>query len=189
MERRANASSKQLEPLEQLKRLKPLELLERLERFERTTRASRFIKSARVAHLATSDTNGQPHVIPICFAFDGQNFYSPIDEKPKRAAPANLKRLKNIAANPHVALVIDRYDEDWRKLAYLLCCGRARILLSGKAHFHGVKLLRKKYPQYRHMAIDERPMIVVTPLKMTAWAFSDQSKIQKRPQRRKSKIG
>ena len=61
--------------------------------------ASRLVRSARVAHLATANAEGQPYVIPICFVFDGKNFYSPIDEKPKRTAPQNLKRLKNIREN------------------------------------------------------------------------------------------
>ena len=128
-----------------------------------------FIRSARVAHLATADGSGQPHVIPICFVFDGKNFYSPIDEKPKRTAPAKLKRLRNIEENSQVALVIDRYDENWRKLAYLLVIGRARILLSGNKHRKAVALLRRKYLQYRSMKIDRLPMIVVTPKKSTAW--------------------
>ena len=75
--------------------------------------ASRLIRSARVAHLATADAHGQPHVVPICFIFDGKNFYSPIDEKPKRVTASKLKRLRNIRENPQVALVIDRYDENW----------------------------------------------------------------------------
>lgn len=131
--------------------------------------ASRLIRSARTAHLATSDKSGEPHVIPICFVFDGTHFYSPIDEKPKRAAPANLKRLKNIRENPNVALVIDHYDEDWRKLAYVLVFGKARILQSGEKHRHAVKLLRKKYPQYRAMAIQERPMIVIAARRIVIW--------------------
>jgi PPOX class probable F420-dependent enzyme len=132
-------------------------------------RASRLIRSARVAHLATADQSGQPHVIPICFVFDGKYFFSPIDEKPKRAAPTKLKRLKNIGENPHVALVIDRYDEDWRKLGYTLVFGKARILQSGEKHRQAVKLLRRKYPQYRRMAIDARPMIVITPKRIVSW--------------------
>jgi PPOX class probable F420-dependent enzyme len=113
-------------------------------------------------------------VIPICFVFDGKQFFSPIDEKPKRTT--NLKRLKNIAANPNVALVIDHYEEDWRKLAYVLIFGTARNLLSGKKHKLAVKLLRRKYPQYRSMAIDERPIIQITPTRSTSWgAFKPQS--------------
>ena len=112
---------------------------------------------------------GQPHVIPICFAFDGKRFFSPIDEKPKRTAPAKLKRLRNIGENPHVALVIDHYEEDWRKLAYVLVFGKARILQSGVKHRSAVKLLRRKYRQYRRMAIDARPMIVITPTRVVGW--------------------
>ena len=131
--------------------------------------ASRLIRSARIGHLATSDKSGQPHVIPICFVFDGNYFYSPIDEKPKRLAPQRLKRLKNIRENPQVSLVIDRYDEDWRKLAYLLIFGKARVLKSGTKHRRAVNLLRKKYPQYRAMEIHQRPIIQITPTRWTSW--------------------
>ena len=151
------------------RRLKRLELLERLERFELSASALRLIRSARVAHLATADKSGQPHVIPICFVFDGKQFYSPIDEKPKRAAPTQLKRLKNIAENPNVALVIDRYDEDWRRLAYVLITGTAKILGRGARHRKAVRLLRRKYPQYRSMAIDARPVVSIKPARITSW--------------------
>ena len=134
-----------------------------------TPRASRLIRTARVAHLATSDKSGQPHVIPICFVYDGKCFYSPIDEKPKRTVPKKLKRLKNIRENPKVSLVIDRYDEDWRKLAYVLVFGKARILQSGAKHRSAVQLLRKKYPQYRSMAIEARPMIVIAANRIVSW--------------------
>ena len=130
---------------------------------------TRLIRSARAAHLATSDKSGQPHVIPICFVYDGKCFYSPIDEKPKRTIPSQLKRLKNIRENPKVSLVIDRYDEDWRKLAYVLVFGKARILQSGEKHRNAVRLLRKKYPQYRSMAIDARPMIAITAKRVVSW--------------------
>jgi len=155
-----------------LERLELLERLERLERLELSPVARRLLRSVRIAHLATAAKHGQPHVIPICFAFDGKRFYSPIDEKPKRAAPAKLKRLRNIAENSHVALVIDHYEEDWRKLAYVLIFGEARVLRSGKIHQRAVQLLRRKYPQYRRMAIDERPMIVITPTRSANWAAS-----------------
>ena len=137
-----------------------------------TRDASRLVRSARVAHLATADADGQPHVIPICFVYDGNNFYSPIDEKPKRATPIKLKRLRNITANPQIAIVIDRYDENWKKLAYVLISGKARITVRGTNHRHAVELLRKKYPQYQTMAIDRRPMIVITPKRVTGWGMT-----------------
>jgi PPOX class probable F420-dependent enzyme len=128
-----------------------------------------FLRAARVAHLATADSTGRPLVIPICFAFDGQEFFSPIDEKPKRVLPQRLKRLRNIEENSQVSLVIDRYDEDWRKLGYILVSGRARILLTGQKHRRAVSLLRRKYRQYHSMAIDQRPMIVIKPLGVKTW--------------------
>ena len=128
-----------------------------------------FIRAGRVAHLATADADGQPLVIPICFAFDGKEFFSPIDEKPKQISPHKLKRLRNIAENSKVSLIIDRYDEDWQRLAYLLITGRAKILLRGARHRRAVLLLRKKYSQYERMAIDERPIIVITPIRIRNW--------------------
>jgi PPOX class probable F420-dependent enzyme len=132
--------------------------------------ALRLVRSARVAHLATADAHGQPHVIPICFVFDGKDFYSPIDEKPKRTAPQKLKRIRNVLKNPQVSLVIDHYDEDWRKLSYVLVSGKARMLLSGAKHGKAVKLLRRKYSQYRKMRIDKLPMILIQPKRTTSWS-------------------
>ncbi|HEX7228885.1 MAG TPA: TIGR03668 family PPOX class F420-dependent oxidoreductase [Candidatus Binatia bacterium] len=131
--------------------------------------ASRLIRSARIGHLATADRSGQPHVVPICFASDADYFYSPIDEKPKRTAPAKLKRLRNIAENPQVSLIIDRYDEDWSKLAYVLITGKARVMMRGQRHRRAIELLRKKYPQYRCMAIEMRPMIALVAKRITVW--------------------
>jgi len=130
---------------------------------------SRFIHAARIAHLATASADGQPHVIPICFVFDGKHFYSPIDEKPKRTGPAKLKRVINLQANPQAALVIDRYSEDWTHLAYILIHGTAKILHRGTAHAEAVRRLRRKYPQYRQMAIQTRPMIEIIPIRWTFW--------------------
>ena len=134
-----------------------------------TPRASRFIRAARVAHFATADVYAQPHVVPICFVFYGKEFFSPIDEKPKQVAPLQLRRLRNIAENPLVALVIDRYDENWQRLGHVLVVGTARILDRGLRHRNAVRLLRRKYPQYRSMAIDERPLIVIRPRRVISW--------------------
>jgi PPOX class probable F420-dependent enzyme len=146
-----------------------LERLEHSERLELSAGALRLVGAARVAHLATADSAGQPLVIPICFAFDGKEFFSPIDEKPKRVSPQRLKRLRNIEENSQVSLVIDRYDENWRKLAYILISGRATILRTGQKHRRAVSLLRRKYRQYHSMAIDQRPMIVIGPARVKVW--------------------
>ena len=131
--------------------------------------ALRFARAARVAHLATADAKGQPLVIPICFAFDGKEFFSPIDEKPKKISPKKLKRLRNVAENSKVSLIIDRYNENWQRLAYILIRGTAKVMLRGERHRRGVQLLRRKYPQYRKMALDERPMILITLKQFKSW--------------------
>lgn len=130
-----------------------------------------FIRAARSAHLATVDAEGQPHVVPICFAFDGYQLYSAIDEKPKKTAPRKLKRVRNISLNPKVAIVVDRYDEDWQRLAYVLIFGKARLLHKGAEHKAAVTLLRRKYRQYRSMALEARPIIRVSPARAVCWGI------------------
>ena len=128
-----------------------------------------FLDRMRVARLATADASGQPHVIPIAFATDGQRLYTPLDEKPKRVEPRQLKRVRNILVNPRVAVVMDEYDEDWTRLAWVLIQGTAEIVEAGERHEGGVRLLGDKYPQYRNMPVEQRPMVVITPTHITSW--------------------
>jgi PPOX class probable F420-dependent enzyme len=129
-----------------------------------------FIQAHRVARLATTDAQGQPFAVPICYAFDGHFVYSALDEKPKTVEPTRLKRVRNIQANPRVALVIDDYAEDWRALAYIQLRGRADLLPVGsEAHAGAVRLLRAKYPQYEQMAIDQQPILRITPEAIVTW--------------------
>lgn len=129
----------------------------------------RLLRRARVGHLATADRTGTPHVIPVCFAFDGSRVYSAIDRKPKRASPRRLRRVRNINANPRVALIVDEYDEDWRRLRYVLVRGTARVLERGAEHTRAISLLRRKYPQYRLMRLEDRPVLRITPRRLVAW--------------------
>lgn len=135
--------------------------------------ASRFLRQSRVAHLATSTKNGTPHVVPVCFAFDGKIIYSSIDEKPKRTDPGRLRRVLNVLENPKVSLVVDYYSGNWRSLRYVLVNGLASILREDTSqHKHAVKLLRRKYFQYRSMRIEKRPIIKIRPLKIVSWRAS-----------------
>ena len=131
--------------------------------------AHAFIRSQRVARLATTDAAGRPHVVPVCFAFDGERFFSAIDQKPKATTPLGLKRVRNILANGNVALVLDRYREDWEELAYLLVQGTARIIESGPERERAIGLLREKYPQYREMALESAPIIEIVPRRTIQW--------------------
>jgi len=91
----------------------------------------RFLAHQRIAHLATADRRAVPHVVPVCFAILKRTLYITIDDKPKRVSGTALKRLRNITENPAVAVVVDRYDEDWTRLGWVMLRGRAEILSEG----------------------------------------------------------
>jgi coenzyme F420-0:L-glutamate ligase / coenzyme F420-1:gamma-L-glutamate ligase len=128
-----------------------------------------FVRAHRVARLATVDDAGRPLVLPICYIVAGETVYSPIDAKPKRVPVQRLKRLRNIQRNPHVALVIDDYGEDWTQLAYVILHGTAAILTGGLPFEQAVTALREKYPQYQHMPIQDNPMIAVHLTRAVSW--------------------
>jgi PPOX class probable F420-dependent enzyme len=128
-----------------------------------------FVRAHRVARLATVDDAGRPLVLPICYIVAGETVYSPIDAKPKRVPVQRLKRLRNIQGNPHVALVIDDYGEDWTQLAYVILHGTAAILTGGSLFEQAVTALREKYPQYQHMPIQDNPMIAVHLTRAVSW--------------------
>ena len=133
----------------------------------------RFVESMRVARLATADANGIPHVVPVCYALIGDDLYVTIDEKPKRSDVRAMKRLRNIEANPAVAVVVDRYDEDWSRLAWVMLRGRADVLDHGDEHDRAQAGLRERYPQYRTMRIESLPVIAVRIARVTAWGAFD----------------
>ena len=129
-----------------------------------------FLHQARVGRLATASAEGEPHVVPVCFVFDGTYLYSAIDAKPKRVAAPNLRRLRNLRENPRARLLVDRYDEDWARLRYVLLACRAEILETGPDRDRALLLLREKYPQYRSMAnFGQGPVIRLTPERVTSW--------------------
>ena len=118
-----------------------------------------LLHNSKIARLATVDpANNQPYVVPVVFAFNGDNIFIPIDDKTKRVNSNQLKRVKNIQKNPNISFLIDIYDDnDWNNLSYLMIQGKARIAnmvndtdIIEKAHF----LLSNKYLQYRNMIVE-----------------------------------
>jgi PPOX class probable F420-dependent enzyme len=129
-----------------------------------------FVHKQRVARLATADADGHPHVVPVCYAFDGVRFYTPLDEKPKRVAGKELRRVRNIEARHEASLLIDQYNDDWSKLGYVLVHGRADLLAPGdEMHAQALVLLRERYMQYRTMRLETQPVIVITPERVVSW--------------------
>jgi PPOX class probable F420-dependent enzyme len=128
------------------------------------------LEVARIARLATLDPQGRPHLVPICFAYNGSVFYSAIDRKPKRVAPKRLARLTNIKKTPQVALLLDHYDEDWTRLWYVLVRGEAELVSVPGERKRALQCLREKYPQYTPDMLDDgAPVLRITPQCVTSW--------------------
>src|SRR6266702_1841713 len=115
------------------------------------TAMRRRISEMPVARLATVDAACRPHVVPICFVVDGDTIYFAVDAKPKRTS--DLKRLRNIAANPAVSVLVDHYEDDWKRLWWVRADGAARLIADRARAERALDLLARKYPQYR----DDRP--------------------------------
>jgi PPOX class probable F420-dependent enzyme len=119
---------------------------------------------ARVARLATVGPDGRPHVVPMCFALDGDTLYTAVDEKPK--STRRLRRLANIEANPRVEVVVDHWDEDWSKLWWVRLAGEARVVEHDE---RGLELLQAKYAQYRD-APPGGPFVIVSIDSRSEWS-------------------
>jgi PPOX class probable F420-dependent enzyme len=131
------------------------------------------LQSARIGRLATLDIGGQPNVLPVCFVMDGdRTIYTAVDRKPKKVAPERLARVRNILSNARVALVVDRYEEDWQELWYVLVRGTAALIPGQptEERAHALALLGEKYPQYRTGLLpDDAPIIRIDIERITGW--------------------
>jgi PPOX class probable F420-dependent enzyme len=126
--------------------------------------ARRRFEDARIGHLATVGVDGRPHVVPFCFAVDRDTLWSAIDHKPKTTT--RLQRLVDIAAHPHVTVLVDRYSDDWTRLWWVMVRGSARVIDDDA---RGRALLVQKYDQYRDRP-PGGPFILVTLAEWGWWA-------------------
>ncbi len=126
----------------------------------------RLLGDARSLRMATVGANGAPHIVPIVFALDGDTGVSMVDAKPK-ATPA-LRRLRNIAAEPRVALLADRYDDDWSLLWWVRADAVATVTEDPAAMAVARDLLTARYRQYR-TSPPPGPLISLRIVKLTGW--------------------
>ncbi|ACM07115.1 TIGR03668 family PPOX class F420-dependent oxidoreductase [Thermomicrobium roseum] len=128
-----------------------------------------FLEQQRVGHLATVSRGGEPHVVPVCYVVADDTIYTPIDEKPKQPG-RTLRRVRNIEETGRAALVVDRYDEDWTQLGWVLLRGRAELLAPGSPEqARAVELLRQRYPQYQAMRLETQSMIALRIERVSVW--------------------
>jgi coenzyme F420-0:L-glutamate ligase/coenzyme F420-1:gamma-L-glutamate ligase len=131
-----------------------------------------YLLQHRVARLATVGSAGEPHVVPVCFAVAGGLIYTPLDGKPKQVAPERLRRVRDLERNPSLCLVVDDYHEDWTRLRWLQVRGTGSLLQPGEEQQRAIEALRNRYEQYRTMALEQAPVIRLTPLRVVGWAWS-----------------
>lgn len=129
-----------------------------------------FFEAQRVGRLATVDAEGTPHVVPVCYALVGRALYVVLDEKPKSVPARSLKRVRNLLVNPRAALVVDHYeDADWSRLGWVMARGDASVIEPGEEHAAALRELRRRYPRYRSMDLDQSPMIALRIDKLSGW--------------------
>ncbi|WP_405820465.1 TIGR03668 family PPOX class F420-dependent oxidoreductase [Streptomyces sp. NBC_01390] len=129
----------------------------------------RFVPSP-VARLATADAQGVPHVVPVTFVVLKDTLYFAVDHKPK--STWNLRRLRNIRANPPVTALVDHYDENWARLWWARADGRGEVLEDGEERLHAVESLCGKYDQYGQYGDSppQGPVIAVRVERWSGWA-------------------
>jgi PPOX class probable F420-dependent enzyme len=149
----------------------------------RLTEAQReMLEQSRRAILGTTAEDGRPRLVPMVFAVaaadDGHTLlYSALDEKPKSVSdPHRLARVRDIVERPNVSVLVDRWDEDWSRLAWLRLDGRATLLEPDgpdtEEHGAAVRLLRDRYVQYATHRLEERPMLRIEIDRVVDWSAS-----------------
>jgi len=124
------------------------------------------VGSARVGRLATMRPNGHPHIVVCCFALDGDTVYTAVDDKPKTTR--QLQRLRNLAAHPEAAILVDHYEEDWTALWWIRLDGTGRLVNRGLGYDQAMAKLAEKYEPYRKQT-PSGPLIAVDVARWTAW--------------------
>ncbi len=124
-----------------------------------------------VAHMATVDLDGRPHVVVHTFAAEGDWVFHAVDHKPKRTA--ELQRLANIRAHSDVSVLVDHYSDEWERLWWVRADGVAHIFEPGDDLWADpIRLLAEKYPQYREHP-PEGPVVAVEVRLWSGWSYSE----------------
>jgi PPOX class probable F420-dependent enzyme len=131
--------------------------------------ARELLAAERVARLAFLDDDDRPRVLPVTFAVTGDAVWTAIDEKPKRTAePARLRYLKR---RPEAALLVDVYDDDWERLAWVQLLGQVDVLPVERSPA-AIAALTAKYEQYAKRT-PPGPLLRLTVDRTLHWRAAD----------------
>src|SRR5437588_1726051 len=132
--------------------------------------ARRRFATGRVAYLATLRADGSAALVPIVFEVIGNRVVSAVDPKPKRTS--HLARLRHIAQDPRVTLLVDHYEDDWQLLWWARAQGEARPVSAGPERDDALAHLRAKYPQYTTVDGPFGDAVIVEVERWTGWSAS-----------------
>jgi len=135
-----------------------------------------LLAEARRATLATVAPDGMPRLVPICYAVHPEDavLHVAIDDKPKRSSdPHRLARVRDIAADPRVSVLVDRWDETWSRLAWLRCEGLASLLEpgadDGDERTAAIAALRARYPAYAGHHLEAALLLRIEITRTSSW--------------------
>lgn len=132
-----------------------------------------FLRSCKIARLATISPDGSPHVIPLWYLYIENRIYMATDK--------DSKKVRNIQRNPKVAVLFDAYEEEEKfgqsswDIKGLMIPGTAEIIESGKMYNKFFELLPLKYPVYHEEPWEkgEAVVIEVKPEEFCDWETED----------------
>jgi PPOX class probable F420-dependent enzyme len=132
------------------------------------TWARRLVEESRVAHLGLLDDERRPRVLPVTFALHAGLLWTVVDRKPKRYPGREPARVRYLRDNPQAALTVDRYDDDWSRLAWVQILGEAAVLAVDDEP-EAVAALTAKYPQYAREP-PPGPLLRLEPHRVLSWS-------------------
>jgi PPOX class probable F420-dependent enzyme len=135
-----------------------------------SARSLELLTLERVARLATADQYARPHIVPVVFVYEDPFIFTPIDAKPKSVEDwHDLRRIRNVETNGRASILVDVYQENWSKIAWVRIDGVADILTEGDDHRHALNLLAGKYKQYEGMPLGDAPVIRISTEHVSQW--------------------
>ncbi len=63
-----------------------------------------FLQQPLIARMATADMNGQPHVVPVWFGWDGETLWI--------SSYSNTRKVIELEKNPKISVVIDEAKDN-----------------------------------------------------------------------------
>jgi PPOX class probable F420-dependent enzyme len=104
------------------------------------------------------------------FVYQDAFVVTPIDAKPKSVDDWRaLRRVRNVETNGRASVLVDVYDEDWSRIAWVRIDGVAELLTAGLDHRQALAALGRKYAQYRTMPLHDAPVIRVRVEHVAQW--------------------